>query len=122
MAILGIGIDVVDVARMTASLARTPGLAERVFTSAERLTCAGDEKRLAARFAAKEAAAKALGVPDDGAWHDVEVINEETGRPRLKVTGPTAATAELLGVRIWHLSISHDGGVAAAMVIVEDRT
>ncbi len=119
MTIVGIGVDVADVERLAKSLARTPGLAERVFTSAERFDCAGDERRLAARFAAKEAAAKVLGVPPDGAWHDVEVRHEASGRPFLMVAGPTAIAADLLGISRWHVSLSHDAGVAVAMVVAE---
>jgi holo-[acyl-carrier protein] synthase len=114
--VIGVGVDVVDIARLQRVLARTPRLAERLFTPAERALRAGS---LAARFAAKEAAAKALGARFGGAWHDVEVITEPDGRPRLAVTGRTAARAEAVGVRSWHVSLSHDGPVAVAMVVAE---
>jgi holo-[acyl-carrier protein] synthase len=120
--IIGIGIDVADIDRFTATLARTPALAGRLFTETE-LRLPGGERRgnasLAARFAAKEAVAKALGAPPGLRWHDVVVLTEASGRPRLSVTGTVADRATALGVRTWHLSLSHDAGVASAMVIAE---
>jgi holo-[acyl-carrier protein] synthase len=117
VAVVGIGVDVVDVERFAATLRRTPPLAERLFTAAER--AAGRPERLAARFAAKEALAKALGAPAGLSWHDAEVVTAAGGRPSLLVTGTVAAAAARLGVGAWHLSLSHDGGLAVAMVIAE---
>ena len=115
--IVGVGIDVVDIRRLEVALARTPGLAERVFTPAER---AGRRvEQLAARFAAKEAVAKALGVPRGLHWHDAEVVSDPGGRPRLAVRGSAAEEAAALGVRSWHVSLSHDGGTATAVVVAE---
>ena len=74
MAVIGVGIDVVDIARFEESLERTPGLRERLFTPAE---AARRPASLAARFAAKEALAKALGAPADWRWHDAEVVSED---------------------------------------------
>jgi len=114
--IVGIGIDVVDIARFGDTLRRTPRLGDRLFTDDERdLPIAS----LAARFAAKEALAKALGAPGDLAWHDAEVVSEESGRPVLQLAGGVAAAAEALGIRSWHLSLSHDGGIATALVVAE---
>jgi len=114
--IVGLGIDVVDVARFQASLERTPGLAARLFTAAEReLKIAS----LAARFAAKEALAKALGAPGDLHWQDAEVHSEPSGRPVLELRGTVAARAAQLGVARCHLSLSHDAGIASAVVIAE---
>jgi holo-[acyl-carrier protein] synthase len=114
--IVGVGVDAVDVNRFTASLERTPSLATRLFTPAEReLTVLS----LAARFAAKEAIAKALGAPRALQWHDAEITRGEGGRPELSVTGSVAAAAQALGVRHWHLSLSHDGGLALAFVVAE---
>ena len=114
--IIGVGIDVVDIDRFGASLERTKGLRERLFTPAE-----ADRHlaSLAARFAAKEALAKALGAPVGLAWHDAEVVSEDTGRPLLDVRGTVAARAEALGVRHLHLSLSHDAGIASAVVVLE---
>ncbi len=115
--IVGVGIDVVDVARFTASLERTPGLADRLFTELER----GLRPRsLAARFAAKEALAKALGAPPGLKWTDAEVRTAPGGRPTLHVDGTVAEAAGRLGVANWHISLSHDGGVAVAVVIAEN--
>ncbi len=114
--IVGVGIDVVDIARFEATLERTPGLRERLFTPAE----AGLPVRsLAARFAAKEAVAKALGAPGDLRWHDAEVETEASGRPVLHVGGTVAARLTELGGSRVHVSLSHDGGVATAIVVAE---
>lgn len=76
MAVAGVGVDLVEVARFTAMLARTPGVADRLFT-------------------------------------------EPSGRPTLRVSGTVAAVAAALGVRRWHVSLSHDGGLATAVVVAE---
>jgi holo-[acyl-carrier protein] synthase len=120
--IIGIGIDVVPVERFAASLARTPGLRSRLFTDAETRTPGGGERTgesLAARFAAKEAVAKALGAPGDLLWHDAEISVGAHGRPLLSVRGTVAARAAELGVSAWHVSLSHDGGIASAVVVAE---
>ena len=114
--IVGVGIDVVDIARFEQALARTPGLAERLFTVGERGL---PPRSLAARFAAKEALAKALGAPRGLLWTDAEVVTEPGGRPRLAVAGTVADTAVRLGVFSWHLSLTHDAGIASAVVIAE---
>ena len=114
--IIGVGIDVVDVARFTQTLARTPQLAARLFTDAEQLL---PPASLAARFAAKEALAKALGAPVGLRWRDAEVHRGADGRPHLQVHGTVAARALLLGVHETHLSLSHDAGIASAVVIAE---
>lgn len=116
MAVIGVGIDVCDLDRFAASLERTPGLRERLFTAAE---ATRGPASLAARFAAKEALAKALGAPTGLAWHDAEVVSEETGRPRFALRGTVAAKAAELGVREVHVSLSHDAGVASAIVVLE---
>jgi holo-[acyl-carrier protein] synthase len=120
--IVGVGIDVVPVDRFAASLRRTPGLAERLFTPDERVTATGNPRTpesLAARFAAKEAVAKALGVPAALEWHDCEVRATADGRPELVVAGTVAAAADERKVTAWHLSLSHDGGIASAIVVAE---
>ncbi|MCD0447644.1 holo-ACP synthase [Actinocorallia sp. API 0066] len=114
--IVGVGIDVVDVARFTASLERTPRMRERLFTEVEREL---PVLSLAARFAAKEALAKALGAPRGLRWTDAEIRREPDGRPTLHVIGTVAAAAQARGVTSWHVSLSHDGGVATAVVIAE---
>jgi len=116
VAVIGVGIDVVDIERFMASLERTPGLRERLFTPAEAVR---PPASLAARFAAKEAVAKALGAPTGMAWHDAEVISESSGRPLLELRGSVQARADELGVRSVHLSLSHDAGIASAVVVLE---
>ena len=74
---------------------------------------------LAARFAAKEALAKALGAPVGMNWHDAEVVSEESGRPRFDLRGTVLARANDLGVVSVHLSLSHDAGIASAVVVLE---
>jgi holo-[acyl-carrier protein] synthase len=111
-----VGVDVVDVSRFRQTVERTPRVLERLFTADERVLSLTS---LAARFAAKEAVAKALGAPGELRWHDVEILRGPTGAPALTVTGTVSAAAERLGVRTWHLSLSHDGGVAVAMVVAE---
>ncbi|MFJ6404140.1 holo-ACP synthase [Streptomyces hydrogenans] len=120
--IIGVGIDVAEIDRFAASLERTPALVQRLFVDAELLLPSGERRgpaSLAVRFAAKEALAKALGAPGNLLWTDAEVYVESTGRPRLRVSGTVAARAAELGVRHWHVSLSHDAGVASAVVIAE---
>lgn len=122
MSIIGVGIDVAEIERFAASLERTPALAQRLFVDGELLLPSGERRgiaSLAARFAAKEALAKALGAPPGLLWTDVEVFVEASGQPRLRVRGSVAARAAELGVRGWHVSLSHDAGVASAVVIAE---
>ncbi|MFV0533490.1 MAG: holo-ACP synthase [Cumulibacter sp.] len=118
--IVGVGVDVCPIERFAESLLRTPKLRERLFTAAEQVTPAGRPRpatSLAARFAAKEALAKALGAPGNLHWHDAEIEVAERGRPRLITRGTVRARAEQLGVRGWQISLSHDGGIAVAMVV-----
>ncbi|MFI5657403.1 holo-ACP synthase [Streptomyces sp. NPDC051684] len=122
MSIIGVGIDVAEIERFAASLERTPGMAGRLFLDDELLLPSGERRgiaSLAARFAAKEAAAKALGAPAGLRWTDAEVLVEESGQPRLRVTGTVAARAAELGVQEFHVSLSHDAGVASAVVVAE---
>ncbi|WP_374928854.1 holo-ACP synthase [Kytococcus sedentarius] len=112
--IVGLGTDVVEVQRLGRALERTPGLASRLFTDAESDL---PLESLAARFAAKEAVAKALGSPPGLGFREAEVLRGEHGRPVLRVSGRAAEVAAELGVTRWHLSLSHDGGVAMATVI-----
>jgi holo-[acyl-carrier protein] synthase len=109
----GIGIDVVDIVRFAESLERTPALREKLFTSAE---LSKPIQSLAARFAAKEALAKALNAGRGLPWHDAEVINHESGKPDFLFRGEIADLVD--GAKV-HLSLSHDAGIASAMVILE---
>jgi holo-[acyl-carrier protein] synthase len=113
------GVDIVDVTRLEAVLARWPRLADRLFTPAEQAYAAGHahpSQSLAARFAAKEAAMKALGAGwPQVSWLDVEV-RRGTGRPELVLSG---RAAELAAGGRCSVSLAHDAGVAVASVILE---
>ncbi len=115
--IVGVGIDVVDIGRFEESLVRTPALRERLFTEQERERPLAS---LAARFAAKEALAKALGAPNGMQWHDAEVVSEPSGNPQFLLRGTVQARAEELSAKNVHVSLSHDAGIASAVVILED--
>lgn len=121
--VIGIGIDVCSVARIERILGRF-GTAfwERILTPGEREDLAGRGDRptaLAGRFAAKEAASKALGGPPDVFWHDVEIRGHRNEAPRLLFVGAALKHAERLGVGHALVSITHDAGVAAAVVVLE---
>jgi len=123
--IVGVGIDVVEIARFEQTLERTPALATRLFTPAELVTASGAARSaasLAARFAAKEAVAKAVGGGGGILWTDAEVILGDAGRPSLSITGTVLDRADKLGITHWHVSLSHDGGIASATAIAEARS
>jgi holo-[acyl-carrier protein] synthase len=119
----GVGVDAVDVARFRSVLARRPGLAERLFTDAERAygqSARDPGPRLAARFAAKEAVLKALGVGIGATgFHEVEVVRGDDGAPRLSLVGRAATLAAERGIRWWHISLTHTDLVAVASVVAE---
>jgi holo-[acyl-carrier protein] synthase len=124
--IVGHGVDVVEVARIAEMRERhADRFLERCFTPAERDYAAAGAKRtdehLAGRFAAKEAALKAIGTGwrSGISWTDVEIVIEASGAPRLEVTGRAAEIARELGVQRWHVSISHTDRHAMASVIAE---
>jgi holo-[acyl-carrier protein] synthase len=125
--IVGIGLDVVEIARITRSLQTDGGrFEERAFTEAERRDCADRadrEQALAARFAAKEACFKALGTGWGGDAHaylrEVEVVSAPNGAPELRLTGGAASRARELKVKRLHVSLTHQPGIAAATVILE---
>lgn len=120
MALIGLGIDSVEVDRFRRVLARTPGVAGRLFTEGERSygqRFKDPVPRLAARFAAKEATMKAMGVGLGAfAFHDVEVVKASSGAPSLRLTGGAQALAQRLGVSQLHLSITHTDTNAEAVV------
>lgn len=113
--IIGLGIDVTQVSRFTQAAGRD-GLLRRIFTEAER---DASMQRMAGRFAAKEALAKALGAPTGLVWTDVEVRADDTGKPYFSCTGTVARRVAELGIGQLHLSITHDAGIAAAVVVCE---
>ena len=114
--IIGVGIDVVDVARFGQTLERTPALRDRLFTETEKSLPIAS---LAARFAAKEALAKALGAPAGLLWTDATVERPRGEQPTLVISGTVAARAAELGVASLHVSLSHDAGIASAVVVAE---
>lgn len=119
-AVVAVGVDIVAVARFAAALARTPALADRLLTPAEQVTDAGRRRSaasLAARFAAKEAVAKALGAPRGLDWHDCIVEAGNAGRPRVVVGGTVSAAAAERGIARFEVSLTHDAGIAAAIVV-----
>ena len=114
--IVGIGVDIAEIARMERALERTPALAERLFAHSERTK---PIQTLTGYFAAKEALAKSLGAPPGMLWTDALIRNDEFGRPSIAVIGTVAAVAAALRVGQFHVSISHDGGLCVAMVVAE---
>lgn len=116
MSILGIGVDVVDLARFKATLERTPTMRTRLFTDAERDL---PLESLAGRFAAKEALAKAMGAPAGLSWQDFEIVNDAHGAPAFKLHGAAPERLAALGIETIHLSISHDTSIATAFVVTE---
>lgn len=119
--IVGIGVDIVDIARFERSAARTPRLLDRLFAESEQQQ--GSRRlavhSLAARFAAKEALIKALGSSDNVRWHDMPVVSDGERNPSFALTGGIAKTARDRGITTIHLSMTHDAGVAIAYVIAE---
>lgn len=118
---IGIGVDLVDVDRMRVALERTPTLADRLFTEGERAYAAAARdpaERFAARFAAKEAVLKALGVGLGAAeWHDIEVVRAPSGAPALRITGRALALADAAGVTRWLLTMTHTHRAAEAIAV-----
>ena len=118
--LVGIGIDSVDLDRFSGLLERRGGLMERLFSPSEReyaARLANPVGSLAGRFAAKEAAMKALGVGLGAfGWWDVEVRRREGGQPSLAVGGRAAELAAGLGVRSWQVSLTHTDLMASAVV------
>lgn len=122
--IIGIGVDICAIDRMATTITRRPGIIARLFSQAESHT--GGKLRpvasLAARFAAKEALAKALGAPAGLCWLDAQILTTPGGQPHVELSGTAAAHAQRQGVTKIHISLSHDAGIAAAYVICEGKT
>ncbi len=122
--VISVGVDVVDIDRLRRAIERTPALRERVFGTVDTagMSAADEAPSLAARFAAKEATLKALGGHITGfSWHDIQVDRPVQSPPRLEISGGAHEAAKSLGIDSWHLSLSHDGGVAIAFVVAESR-
>lgn len=118
MSTVGVGIDLVDVARFRLALERHPRLAERLFTEEERRDAKSRPERLAARFAAKEAVMKTFRVGVGSApWRSIEVTLDDTGAPSVLLHAPARELARSLGVTQLHLSMTHTDLTAAAFVV-----
>jgi holo-[acyl-carrier protein] synthase len=118
--VVGIGVDLVDVERFERALTRTPKLRDRLFGSVDLSRQDLSAQSFAARFAAKEATLKALGGNLQGfSWHDIQVTGETGQPPTLVMTGAALARAHERGAASWHLSLSHDKGMALAFVVME---
>ena len=123
---LTIGVDLIEIARIERVLTRYGNrFLGRVFTPAEVLYCRGHPPELAARFAAKEAVSKALGVgvrmmARDGInWRDVEIIGDMRGKPLVGLYGRAAERAAELGLTEWTVSLSHTREHAIALVVAQ---
>lgn len=116
MAIVGVGVDIVDLARFERALDRTPRLRDRLFTPEE---ASLPLRSLASRFAAKEALLKALGDTVGARWHDMRIVSDAEGNPDLVMSGRIAEIAAARGIASLHVSLSHDAGVAIAFVVAE---
>jgi holo-[acyl-carrier protein] synthase len=123
--IVGLGVDITEVSRMEDVIQRRGrSFLERVFTPSEIAYCERHRhsaERYAGRFAAKEAAMKALGTGWSAGvrWVDIEVVREPSGKPTLKLSGASSEIARRLGVKHIALTITHTGGTALAQVVFE---
>lgn len=119
--VIGIGVDLCEVDRMRTALARTPTLRRRVFTDAERAYCdrrKDPTERYAARFAAKEAVMKAMGVGVGACrWRDIEVAKAPSGAPSVRLHDTALALAEARGITSWRLTMTHTHRVAQAIAV-----
>lgn len=119
------GVDIIEIERVRAAIAaHGERFLRRVYTEAERACCGERVESLAARFAAKEAVAKALGVGvwrEGVGWTDIEVLRDERGAPTLHLHGAAAALAAELGLTTWSISLSHHRTQAIAFVIAMDE-
>jgi holo-[acyl-carrier protein] synthase len=116
--IYGVGSDVCSISRLEQSLKRTPKLTQRLFHENE-LGLSGQS--LAARFAAKEAITKAIGDASLIAFKEIEITKNASGKPEVRFHEKTKQRIQSLGNLSFHLSLSHDAGIALATVVVESR-
>lgn len=116
---LRVGVDMIEVGRMERAAARHKDrFYKRFFTQRERELCEDHPRRLAARFAAKEAVGKAFGTGiGDIRWVEIEILHDERGRPLLQLHGDAAKLAEEMGLSHWDVSLSHTDEMAIAFVV-----
>lgn len=127
--VVATGVDIAEINRVERALAASHGarFRDRVYTAGEQRYCEGRRRgrgqSYAARFAAKEATMKALGVGwgKDAGWQDIEVVRAKGGPPRIQLSGPAQATAERLGITRLSLSLTHAAGLALAFVVAESE-
>ena len=121
--VLKTGIDLIEIPRIQAALDRHGDrFLERVFTPAEIAECRGRAEALAVRFAAKEAAVKALGTGiGPVAWREVETLHKPSGEPYLVLHGRAKLIAKLLRLKTWAVSLSHGRELATAVVVATSR-
>jgi holo-[acyl-carrier protein] synthase len=122
--IFGVGLDMIEVSRMSRTLSRTQGLKDRLFTAAEAAYCESkyrSAEHFAARFAAKEAFLKALGTGWRGGlrFNEIEIVNDDWGRPTVVVHGKVKEFCRERGIRGMHVSLSHLREMAGAVVVLE---
>lgn len=119
--IVGIGVDLVDIARFERAVSRTPRLLDRLFAESEQSSSGRvlPLRSLAARFAAKEALIKALGDSAGVQWHDISIVSNELRNPSFVLHNRVADIAAERGITTIHLSMTHDAGLAIAYVIAE---
>ncbi len=122
MSVLSVGIDIIEIARIASVLERYGGrFLERIYTERELAYCRGRVAELAARFAAKEAASKALGTGMRGIrWRDMEVLPDARGKPILYLHGAALTRAQELGLREFAVSLSHSRDFAVAVVAARE--
>jgi len=119
MTVITSGIDVIEIERIEAAVDRWgERFLQRIYTDAEQAYCRGKSRRLAGRFAAKEAASKALGVGVRHIrWRDIEILPDARGKPTLSLHGRAATVADRLGLTGFEVSITHSRADAIAVVI-----
>lgn len=116
---LAVGIDIIEVVRIENSLERLgQRFLDRIFTAQEQNYCDGKSERLAGRFAVKEAVGKALGIGiGDVRWREIEIVNDQLGRPELVLHGDAKSLADRLGYHTWSISMSHSEANAVGMAV-----
>ncbi len=119
---LAVGVDLVEVARIEALVARFGDrFLRRVYTTQETADCQGQAMSLAARWAAKEAVSKALGCGWSGIeWTEIEIVRSAQGQPSVALHGAAQAQAVRLGLRQWAVSLSHTATLAMAFVVAQE--
>jgi len=120
----GVGIDMIEVERVAEKINKETGFRELVFSKAEIAYCESKKKKFehyAARFAAKEAFFKALGTgwAENTLFNEVEIINDDNGKPDISLSGVTKETINKMGIKNVVVSLSHIKSIASAVVIIE---